>query len=182
MSQDTASDPEKRLTGAHMLVANVALLGGIVTGLLQGLEHAGVEFPASEYFLQSYYHSVSMHGVLNVLVWTTFFIAGFLPFISARAYAMPLASPRLGWLTFWLMLAGLLIAAVPLAGNAATVMFTFYAPLQAHWAFYIGLTLVVVGTWLITVRLALSQRAWRARHPGARTPLAASRLMTGAPR
>ena len=173
MSQDTASDPEKRLTGAHLLVANVALLGGIMTGLLQGLEHAGVEFPASEYFLQSYYHSVSVHGVLNVLVWTTFFIAGFLPFISARAYAMPLASPRLGWLTFWLMLAGLLIAAVPLAGNAATVMFTFYAPLQAHWAFYIGLTLVVVGTWLITVRLALSQRAWRARHPGARTPLAA---------
>jgi cytochrome c oxidase subunit 1 len=173
MSPDTASDPEKRLTGAHMLVANVALLGGIVTGLLQGLEHAGVEFPASEYFLRSYYHSVSMHGVLNVLVWTTFFIAGFLPFISARAYAMPLASPRLGWLTFWLMLAGLLVAAVPLAGNAATVMFTFYAPLQAHWAFYVGLTLVVVGTWLITLRLALSQRAWRAGHPGARTPLAA---------
>ena len=173
MSPDTASDPEKRLTGAHMLVANVALLGGIVTGLLQGLEHAGVEFPASEYFLRSYYHSVSLHGVLNVLVWTTFFIAGFLPFISARAYAMPLASPRLGWLTFWLMLAGLLVAAVPLAGNAATVMFTFYAPLQAHWAFYVGLTLVVVGTWLITLRLALSQRAWRAGHPGARTPLAA---------
>jgi cytochrome c oxidase subunit 1 len=173
MSQDTASDPEKRLTGAHMLVANVALLGGIVTGLLQGLEHAGFEFPASEYFLQSYYHSVSMHGVLNVLVWTTFFIAGFLPFISARAYAMPLASPRLGWLTFWLMLAGLLIAAVPLAGNAATVMFTFYAPLQAHWAFYVGLTLVVVGTWLVTLRLVLSQRAWRAGHPDARTPLAA---------
>jgi cytochrome c oxidase subunit 1 len=173
MSLDTASDPEKRLTGAHMLVANVALLGGIVTGLLQGLEHAGFEFPASEYFLQSYYHSVSMHGVLNVLVWTTFFIAGFLPFISARAYGIPLVSPRLGWLTFWLMLAGLLIAAVPLAGNAATVMFTFYAPLQAHWAFYVGLTLVVVGTWLITLRLALSQRAWRVGHPDARTPLAA---------
>ena len=173
MSPDTASDPEKRLTGAHMLVANAALLGGIVTGLLQGLEHAGLEFPASEYFLQSYYHSVSMHGVLNVLVWTTFFIAGFLPFISARAYGRPLASPRLGWLTFWLMLAGLLCAAVPLAGNAATVMFTFYAPLKAHWAFYVGLTLVVVGTWLITLRLALSQRAWRAGHPDARTPLAA---------
>jgi cytochrome c oxidase subunit 1 len=173
MSLELASDPEKRITGAHMLVANLALLGGIVTGLLQGLEHAGVEFPASEYFLRSYYHSVSMHGVLNVLVWTTFFIAGFLPFISARAYGSPLASPRLGWLTFWLMLAGLLIAAVPLAGNAATVMFTFYAPLRAHWAFYVGLTLVVVGTWLITLRLALSQRAWRAGHPDARTPLAA---------
>ena len=113
MSPDAARDPEKRLTGAHLLVANVALLGGIVTGLLQGLEHAGFAFPASDYFLRSYYHSVSMHGVLNVLVWTTFFIAGFLPFISARAYAMPLVSPRLGWLTFWVMLAGLVIAAAP---------------------------------------------------------------------
>ena len=173
MTPETAAAPEKTLTGAHLLVAHVALLGGIVTGLLQGLEHAGVEFPASQYFLQSYYHSVSMHGVLNVLVWTTFFICGFLPFISARAYAMPLASPRLGWLTFWVMLVGLVMAAIPLAGNAATVMFTFYAPLKAHWAFYVGLTLVVVGTWLVTVRLALSQRAWRARHPGERTPLAA---------
>jgi len=170
---DAASNPEKRLTGAHLLVANVALLGGIVTGFMQGLEHAGFEFPASPYFLQSYYHSVSMHGVLNVLVWTTFFISGFLPFISARSYAMPLVSPRLGWLTFWLMLVGLVIAAVPLVGNAATVMFTFYAPLKANWAFYVGLTLVVVGTWLITLRLALSQRAWRLAHQGVRTPLAA---------
>lgn len=173
MTPAPAVDPERRLTGAHLLVAHVALLGGIVTGLLQGLEHAGFEFPASQYFLQSYYHSVSMHGVLNVLVWTTFFICGFLPFISARAYAMPLVSPGLGWLTFWVMLAGLVMAAIPLAGNAATVMFTFYAPLKANWAFYVGLTLVVVGTWLITLRLALSQRAWRARYPDARTPLAA---------
>jgi len=84
MSLELASDPEKRITGAHMLVANLALLGGIVTGLLQGLEHAGVEFPASEYFLRSYYHSVSMHGVLNVLVWTTFFIAGLRPRLNHR--------------------------------------------------------------------------------------------------
>src|SRR5262245_19567926 len=124
--EDRACSAERRLTGAHLLVAHVALLGGIVTGLLQGLERAGIEFPASPYLLQSYYHSVSLHGVLNVLVWTTFFISGFVPFISARAYAMPLASPRLGWLTFWLMLGGLVVAAIPLAGNAATVMFTFY--------------------------------------------------------
>src|SRR3972149_5229915 len=171
MTTATASDPEKRLTGAHLLVAHVALLGGVLTGLLQGLEHAGFGFPASQYFLQSYYHSVSVHGVLNVLVWTTFFICGFLPFISARGYAIPLVRPGLGWLTFWVMLAGLILAAIPLVGNAATVMFTFYAPLKAHWAFYIGLTLVVAGTWLVTLRLALTHRVWRAQHPGVRTPL-----------
>ena len=174
MTTSSASDLEKRLTGAHLLVAHVALLGGILTGLLQALEHAGVELPGPVDPLHAYYYqSVSMHGVLNVLVWTTFFICGFLPFLSARAYSIPLVSPALGWLTFWVMLAGLVMAAIPLVGNAATVMFTFYAPLKAHWAFYIGLTLVVVGTWLVMLRLALTHRVWRAQHPAARTPLAA---------
>jgi cytochrome c oxidase subunit I len=173
VSLEGAGGSERRLTSAYLVVANVALLGGVLTGFLQGLEHAGFEFPTGEYFLRSYYHSVSMHGVLNVLVWTTFFICGFLPFISAQAYGMPLVSPRVGWITFWVMMLGLATAAVPLAGNAATVMFTFYAPLKAHWAFYVGMTLVVVGTWLITWRLAMSQRNWRTQHPGRRTPLPA---------
>ena len=95
---------------------------------------------------------MSMHGVLNVLVWTTFFICRLPALHHQPRLAMPLASPRLGWLTFWLMTAGLVLAAVPLVGNAATVMFTFYPPLKAHWAFYVGLTLVVVGTWLVTLQ------------------------------
>jgi len=164
---------ERRLTAAYLIVALVALFGGAVTGLLQGLEHAGVPFPDSDWFLRSYYHSVSVHGVLNALVWPTFFISGFLVFILTRALERPLASPRFAWLTFWVMLAGLVLAAIPLVGNAATVMFTFYPPLRAHWAFYIGLTLVVVGTWGVTASLALTHRAWRRAHPAERTPLAA---------
>jgi cytochrome c oxidase subunit 1 len=71
------------------------------------------------------------------------------------------------------MTGGLVLAAVPLVGNAATVLFTFYPPMRAHWAFYIGLTLVVVGTWFVTLNLVLTYRAWRAKNPGTRTPLAA---------
>src|SRR4029453_8029551 len=164
---------ERRVTTAYLVVALVALFGGVVTGLLQALEHAGVTFPASDWLLRSYYHSVSVHGVLNALVWTTFFICGFLQFIATRALGRPLASPRLAWGTFWFMAAGLVVAAIPLVGNAATVMFTFYPPLKAHWAFYIGLTVVVAGTWLVALNLALTWRAWRARHPGVRTPLPA---------
>jgi cytochrome c oxidase subunit 1 len=146
----------------------------VTTGLFQALEYAGVEiYPALAPAVRSHYHSLSIHGVLNVLVWTTFFICGFLPFILARALRAPLASPRLGWLTFWIMMAGLLLAAVPLVANAATVMFTFYPPLKAHWAFYVGLTLVVAGTWLVTLNLALTWRAWRRRNPEVRTPLPA---------
>lgn len=165
---------DNRLTAAYLTVALVALFGGVVTGLFQALEHAGVNlYPRLAPVVQSYYHSLSLHGVLNVLVFTTFFICGFLQFMTARALGMPLASPGLGWATFWLMTAGLLLAAIPLVGNAATVLFTFYPPMKAHWAFYIGLTLVVAGTWLVTLNLALTYRAWRARNPEARTPLAA---------
>jgi cytochrome c oxidase subunit 1 len=169
---------ENRLTAAFLIVALVALFGGAVTGLLQGLSTGGVEVPSHPTFIKSYYHSVSIHGVLNVLVWTTFFIAGFLTFITVRALGVPLASLRLGWLTFWLMTAGLALAAIPLVGNAASVMFTFYPPLKAHWAFYIGLTLVVAGTWLVMVNLGLTLRAWRQAHPGRRTPLPAFMAIT----
>ena len=140
-------------------------------GLLQALTLAGVNIPA-HFLVQSYYHSVSLHGVLNVLVWTTFFICGFVPFLASRALATPLHH-GLGWATFWVMMAGLVLAAIPLVANAATVMFTFYPPLKAPWAFYVGLTLVVVGTWLVTLNLTLTWRRWRAVHPDARTPLAA---------
>jgi cytochrome c oxidase subunit 1 len=110
--------------------------------------------------------------VLNALVWTTFFICGFVPFLASRALATPLHH-GLGWATFWVMMAGLVLAAIPLVANAATVMFTFYPPLKAPWAFYVGLTLVVVGTWMVTLDLVLTWRRWRATHRDARTPLAA---------
>jgi cytochrome c oxidase subunit 1 len=166
--------PEQRLARANIAVALVALFGGTAMGVLQALEHAGVDlYPWLKPVLASYYQGLTLHGVLNVLVFTTFFICGFVPFLSARALGQPLASRPLGWVTFWVMVAGLLLAAVPLLGNAATVMFTFYPPLKAHWAFYVGLTLVVVGTWVVTLNLALSVRAWKASHPATRTPLAA---------
>ena len=165
---------ERRLAGAYLAVAIVALFSGTTLGLFQALEHAGVNlYPALQPVLRSYYQGLTLHGVLNVLVWTTFFICGFLPLVTGRSLQRPLASPALAWATFWLMLGGLVLAAVPLLGNAATVMFTFYPPLKAHWAFYVGLTLVVVGTWLVTLNLAVTLAQWRARHPGARTPLPA---------
>jgi cytochrome c oxidase subunit 1 len=174
VQDDGRLSTESRLAGAFVAIALVALFGGIVLGFVQALEHAGLNlYSALQPVVKSYYHGLTLHGVLNVLVFTTFFICGFVPFLAARALGRPLASRPLAWGTFWLMVAGLVLAAIPLVGNAASVMFTFYPPLKAHWAFYVGLTLVVVGTWLVTANLALTLRAWRAANPGVRTPLAA---------
>jgi cytochrome c oxidase subunit 1 len=162
------------VTKGYIVVALIALFGGVLMGLFQALERAGINvYPHLTPFVQSYYHGLTIHGVLNALVWTTFFISGFLSFITVRSLGRPLASYKLSWGAFWLMVAGLVIAAIPLLGNAATVMFTFYPPMKAHWAFYIGLTLVVVATWLVTLNLVQTYRGWRREHPGERTPLPA---------
>jgi cytochrome c oxidase subunit I len=114
---------EYRLTGAYLVIALVALFVGVVTGLFQALSHAGVNlYPQLTPVVASYYQGLTLHGVMNALVWTTFFICGFLQFVATRALAMPLASCRLAWVTYGLMTGGLVLAAFPLLGNAATVM------------------------------------------------------------
>ncbi|GAB4442036.1 MAG: b(o/a)3-type cytochrome-c oxidase subunit 1 [Chloroflexi bacterium OHK40] len=166
---------EKRLAGLNILVAFLALAIGGLMGVLQVLEYNGIDlYRAVKPVLPGgYYQGLTLHGVLNVLVFTTFYIIGFLTLIAAMSFDRPLASGRLAWVTFWLMLAGLLVAAVPILLNRATVLFTFYPPLKADGFYYLGLTLVVASTWLLLVNLALTYRAWRAANPGAKIPLAA---------
>jgi cytochrome c oxidase subunit 1 len=165
---------ENQLTAAYLIVALIALFVGVVTGFLQALEHAGINlYPKVTPLIQSYYHGLSLHGVMNVLVWTTFFISGFLTLATVHALKTPLQSTALGWAAFGLMTAGLVVTAVPLLGNQATVLFTFYPPMKAHAAFYVGLTLVVAATWLVALSLFRTYRVWRVQHPGEWTPLAA---------
>jgi cytochrome c oxidase subunit 1 len=63
-------------------------------------------------------------------------------------------------------------AAVVILAGKATVLYTFYPPLQAHPVFYIGATLLVVGSWLWGGVLLASYRSWRRDHPGTPVPLA----------
>ena len=176
MAVATGNDIEQdhRLTGAYLAVALIALLGGVITGLFQAMNYAGHDvYPKLSPVIRSYYHGLSIHGVLNVLVWTTFFNCGFLQFITARSLGAPLAIRALGWPVFWLMTGGVVVTAVPLILNEASVLFTFYPPMRAHPAFYIGLTLVVVSTWLVALNIGRSVADWKKRNPGARTPLPA---------
>ncbi len=162
-----------RLTGAFIAVALVALALANVPSIFQALDHAGINLYLDQPFFKSYYQGLTLHGAGNVLLWTTFFICGFLSFTTVYALRRPLASMGLAWATFWLMVVGTALAVWPILTNDATVMFTFYPPMKAHWAFYIGLTLVVAGTWLVTLNLALTYRHWRRANPGLPTPLAA---------
>lgn len=165
---------EKKIVSWHMLVALVALALGSLFGPLQALEHMGINlYPYLQPVVQSYYQGLTLHGVLNALVWTTFFITGFLTLTTVRSLNKPLTQPWVSWVGLVVMVVGLVMAAIPLLLNMATVLYTFYPPMQAPWFYYLGLTLVVVGSWVVGWSLLLTYAAWRREKRGATTPFLA---------
>jgi len=98
---------------------------------------------------------------------------GFLTFNVIFGLKRPLKNPVLNKVGFWLMVVGVVAAAIPILANEATVLFTFYPPLKANWAFYLGLTLVVVGSWVEGWGLLLTYFGWRKENATERTPFIA---------
>jgi cytochrome c oxidase subunit 1 len=158
-----------RLAGANFAVAIGAFALAAVLGLVQALTIAGVELPGVTPDL--YYLSVTAHGVLMALVFTTFFIMG-LGYLIARERLGFLVGEKVGWFAFWLAVVGTVAAAWVILTGKGTVLYTFYPPLEAHPAFYIGATLLVVGSWIWGGVLIASYRAWKREKPDTPVPLA----------
>ena len=159
-----------RLPYAHFWVAIVAFGVASAMALMQALSRANLELPYRS--AKMYYLSVTAHGVLMALVFTTFFIMAFGYVVAGRALARPVAVPGLGWAGFWTALVGTVLAGGAVLAGKATVLYTFYPPLKAHPAFYIGLALVVIGSWMWGIVMLLSYRAWKREHREAPVPLA----------
>ena len=159
-----------RLSLAHLWVAIIAFGVASAMAFMQALSRASLDLPWRS--AKMYYLSVTAHGVLMALVFTTFFIMAFGYVVVTRALERAPSAPGLAWAGFWTALAGTLAAVVTILAGKATVLYTFYPPLQAHPAFYIGLTLVIVGSWCWSAVMLLSYRAWRREHGDAPAPLA----------
>lgn len=76
-----------------------------------------------------------------------------------------------GWAGFWVMTVGTIMAAVMILLNEASVLYTFYAPLQAHALYYLGLTLVIIGSWIDGSVIIMAYAAWRKKNPCKSSPL-----------
>ncbi len=113
---------------------------------------------------------MTAHGVLMALVFTTFFIMG-LGYVFAEESLGRITGRPFGWIAFWIAAAGSVMAAVTILRGQSTVLYTFYPPMQAHPLFYIGATLLVVGSWIWGGIIIASYRSWRREHPGAPAPL-----------
>lgn len=172
MNNFTAVDKrDGKLALAHMYVAFIALLLGGLAGLLQTLVRSG-EFTLPAGIKIGYYQILTVHGILLALILTTFFILGFqIAAVSKTAGPFTDKQRLIGWIGFWLMTVGTAAAAVMVLINKATVLYTFYAPLMAHWVFYLGLTLVVVGSWMLSAIVIWRHFQWKKENPGQTTPL-----------
>ncbi len=157
------------LSMAHIYVAFIALFLGGTAGLLQVLVRSGrFELPKGI----GYYQVLTVHGVLLGLILTTFFIYGFqIAAVSRTSGTLTPKQRLICWVGFWTMTIGTVMAATMVLLNEASVLYTFYAPLQAHWIYYLGLALVVVGSWIGGLGQALRWMQWRKENPHQTSPL-----------
>jgi cytochrome c oxidase subunit 1 len=133
-----------RLILAHIWVAVLAFAVAAGMAMMQAISRANLEVPFRS--ARMYYMSVTAHGVLMALVFTTFFIMA-LGYAVAQRENGDVRFPRFAWVMFALATAGVALALWAILTFRASVLYTFYPPLQAHPAFYIGLTLLVVASW-----------------------------------
>ena len=146
---------------------------GILMGLFQALDRMNINLYQYVPGLQNYYQGLTLHGVLNVLVFTFSFSGGFLTFVTMRSLKRPMASHALTQAQFWTMLLGTLLAGWKMADNSSSVLFTFYPPLKGHPIFYVGLVLAVISTWCTLANIGLTVYQWKNEHPGQAVPLQA---------
>ena len=127
-----------------------------------------------------YYRSVTAHGTTMAYVLPTLVAMGFGYFIVGSALQQPLAGRHWAWAGFALVLIGTITAVVPVALGRASVLYTFYPPMIGNAFYYIGVVLVVVGSWIWVALMAVNLRLWKRQNPGAPVPLAMFAITAGA--
>lgn len=153
----------------HIYTATLVLGIGALFGMLQAFSRANwIVMPT--WF--DYYRMLTAHGVLMALVFTTFFITGLFTYATYRSIPRT-RSVTLGWIGYVLMLAGTAVAAVEILAGNATVLYTFYAPLKADPLFYLGATVLVLGTWCVAADCVENVVFFKRAQPAERIPLPA---------
>ncbi len=134
--------PAEALIKANAVAAVVSLLVGGILGLLITLTRwqAIHLLPPDWYYLM-----LTGHGLDMLVFWIIFFEIAILYFAGSVLLGCRLATPRLAWVAFMLMVMGAVINNYAVFRGDSSVMFTSYAPMGAHPTFYLGLILFAVG-------------------------------------
>ena len=131
----------------RLMIANA--VAGVVFLLLGGILAIGVvltRWPAIHWLeADTFYQVLTAHGIDMLIFWIIFFEIAVLYFCSSTLLRCRLATPRLAWLAFALMVIGAITNNIAVYQGASSVMMTSYVPMMAAPSFYLGLILFAVG-------------------------------------
>jgi cytochrome c oxidase subunit 1 len=163
------SSDTKRLVLSHFWIAFIAFFVALILGEWQMV----VRSPLYDWIgnPELYYRSVTAHGSAMGYVFPTLVAMGFGYTIVELSLKQALVGRRWAWAGFILVVLGTVVAMVPVSAGRASVLYTFYPPLIAHPAYYIGVVLVVVGSWIWVALMSVNLRVWKKAHPGEAVPL-----------
>jgi cytochrome c oxidase subunit I len=117
-----------------------------------------------------YYRSVTAHGTVMGYVFPTLVAMGFGYAITESALKQNLVGRRWAWAGFWLIVVGAVMAMIPVSLGWASVLYTFYPPMIGSPFYYIGVVLVVVGSWIWVALMSINLMVWKRANPGAPVP------------
>jgi cytochrome c oxidase subunit 1 len=159
----------RHLVLAHFWCAFALFFAALLLGewqmMVRSPLHAWVNIP------EHYYRSVTGHGTVMAYVFPLLVAMGFGYAIVELSLHRALVGLKWAWTSFGLVAIGALTAATAVASGAASILYTFYPPLIGSPFYYIGIVLVVVGSWIWVALMAINLREWRKLNPGQPVPL-----------
>ena len=156
------------LIKANAVVATVALLiGGIAAILVLLTRWQAVHLLDAVWF----YRVLTIHGMNMLIFFILFFEMAVLYFASAVLLNSRVATPKVAWGAFALMVLGAGLVEWTMITGKADVLFTSYVPLRADPNFYLGVilfavgALVVVSIFFATLVIAKRERTYEGSVP-----------------
>ena len=129
-----------------MIVNAVTAVVALLVGGLLAIGVVLTRWPAVHWLpADTFYMVLTAHGIDMLIFWIIFFEVAVLYFASSTLLRCRLATPKIAWLAYALMLIGAVVNNVAVFQGSSSVMMTSYVPMMAHWSFYLGLILFAVG-------------------------------------
>ena len=130
-----------------LILANA--VAGVIFLLIGGILAIGVvltRWPTIHWLEAStFYQVLTAHGLDMLVFWMIFFEIAVLYFCASTLLRCRIATPKVAWLAFALMVIGSIMNNVAVYQGGSSVMMTSYVPMMAAPSFYLGLILFAVG-------------------------------------
>jgi cytochrome c oxidase subunit I len=163
-------DRNRLLPLAHLWGAFLCFFPAIGLGVWQMWMRSPLRAPLDD--ANAYYASVTAHGSIMAYIFPTLLAMGFGYAIADSAMNGDLRGTKWAWAGFFLLVVGSVMALIPIAGGRASVLYTFYPTLIGSPWYYIGVVLVIIGSYFWIAIMVINMRAWKKENPGKPVPLA----------